>query len=49
MASTCGEIATHVSSASASSESVSVTEKNVEDNEESEIESILAGSKHQSP
>ena len=41
----CGEIVAHVSSASATSESVSVTEND----EESEIESIFTGSEHLSP
>ena len=43
MASTFGGIATHVSSVCDTSESVSVTEKIVEDNEKSKIESIFAG------
>ena len=41
MASTSGGIAAHVSSASATNESASVTEKILEDNEDSEIESIF--------
>ena len=49
MASTYGGIVAHVSSASATSESVSITEKIVEGNEYSKIESIFVGSEHQSP
>ena len=44
MASTFGGIVAYVSSASDTSESVPVTEKIVEDNEKSDIESIFAGS-----
>ena len=46
MASTSGGIVAHVSSASATIESVSITEKIVE---KSKIESIFVGSEHQSP
>ena len=45
MASTSGGIVAHVSSASATIESVSITEKIVE---KSRIESIFVGSEHQS-
>ena len=44
MASTFGGIVAHVSSASDTSESVSMIKKIVEDNEKSDIESIFAGS-----
>ena len=44
MASTFAGIVARVSSASDTSESVSVIEKIVEDNEKSNIESIFAGS-----
>ena len=43
MASTFEGIATHVSSVRDTSESVSVTEKIVEDNEKSKIKSIFTG------
>ena len=46
MASTCGGIVVHISSASATIESVSITEKIVE---KSKMESIFIGSEHQSP
>ena len=46
MASTFGGIVAHVSSESITSESVHVTEKIVEDNEESKIDRIFMGSKH---
>ena len=52
MASTFGGIVAHVSSASDTSESVLVIEKTVEDNEKSDIESILqalTGSEHPKP
>ena len=38
-----------ISSVSATSESVSIAEKSVEDNEESKIKSIFIGSKHLKP
>ena len=44
MASTSGGIVAHVSSASDMSETVSVTEKLVEDNKKSKMESIFPGS-----
>ena len=47
MASTTGGFATF--SASATSESVSVTEKIAEDNEESETESVFTNSEHPKP
>ena len=46
MVSTCGGIVAHVSSASATIESVSIAEKVVE---KSKIDSIFVGSEHQSP
>ena len=49
MASTIGGVVAHVSSASAVRKSMSVTEKIAEDNEESETESIFAGSEHPKP
>ena len=49
MKSTCGRIVAYVSSISAKNESLLVTELIVDDNEESEIEHVLAGSKHQKP
>ena len=49
MASTSGGIVAHVSSTSATSESVSITEKIVEDNGENNIDSIFAGVNIQSP
>ena len=44
--STSGGIVAHVSGTSATSESVSVTEKISEDNEEGEIKNTLTGSEH---